>query len=379
MFDEDVIFRQNVAEELRRSEIDVVQLSDSARLLDMVEDQNPDLVFIDLNGARPHECVRALLALRECRYSGAVQIYGRCEVKTIESLNILGADCTLKMLPPVQKPIKVADIQRIIFEQKLATRHSHPGAALLADALAKKQIQVLFQPKFDLKSKMILGAEVVTRVAHPSLGLLSPDQFLKGADEESLVKLSRLVLIEAIEASVRFQQLGVALLVAINISADNLLRLPVADLMAAHRPACDDWLGLLLEIPERQIVNRIGLLKALWPKLRQSGVKIAIDNFGRGSSCLGVLKEMPFAEMKIDRSLVDGCAHNNESAAICKSLIDIARNFGSRSVAVGISNEADLGALLNFDCDVGQGFLLGKPVSAQQTEALITTFKRQVG
>jgi EAL domain-containing protein (putative c-di-GMP-specific phosphodiesterase class I) len=373
--DEDFVFRQDLAKELRREDVDTVEFSNSSRFTDMIDDQNPDIVLVNLNSAAPHECVRTLLALKECRYSGAVQLFGHCESKMLESFKTIGVDGSLAMLPPLRKPIKVATIHNIIRERKLGAAPAVPGGVSLKDALAKKMVNFFYQPKFDLKTTLVVGAEVVARVAHPQLGLLTPDQFLKGADPEALLSLSRLALVSALKASTHFHELGVGLPLAINISVDNLLELPICDLVLMHRPEHADWAGLVLEVPERQIVNKIELLKARAPKLKQSNVSIAIDNFGRGSSSLNVLNQISFGEIKIDRSLVEGCATNEGNVRICKTVIQMAHNFGCRAVAVGISTEADFQTLSQLDCDAGQGFMLGKPMSAAQINALIATLK----
>jgi EAL domain-containing protein (putative c-di-GMP-specific phosphodiesterase class I) len=111
---------------------------------------------------------------------------------------------------------------------------------------------------------------------------------------------------------------------------------------------------------------------------RKSGVAIAIDNFGTGSCRLGVLNQIHFSEIKIDRSLVQDCATNQGNKNICKTLIDTAHNFGSQAVAVGIASEADLTTLSGFGCDIGQGFLIGKPMTLPQVDLLIANFKSQV-
>jgi EAL domain-containing protein (putative c-di-GMP-specific phosphodiesterase class I) len=372
--EEDFVFRQGFGKELRRQDIDVVEFSNSSRLMDMVEDQNPDIVFINLNSAAPHECVRAFLALKECDYSGAVQLFGHCEQKILDGFNGVGAACSLAMLPPIPKPIKFSAVHRIIKDQCRYELVAAPGRVSLKDAVAKDLIRFLYQPKFDLKTRTMIGVEVVARVVHPDMGLIAPDQFLKGADEESLVKLSRIALVNGIRASAHFQEAGVALQVAINMSVDVLLQLPIADLVLMHRPERSDWPGVILEAPERQVASKIEALKARFRGLQQSKVAIAIDNFGRGSFCLATLNELPFAEIKIDRSLVEGCAANATQANICKTIVQMAHNFGSRAVAVGISTEADLKALLALDCDCGQGFLLGKPINMQSLDAWIAKF-----
>ena len=375
LLDEDFVFRKDFAKELRRRDIDVVEFSDSTRFVEMVDDQSPDIVFINLNTAAPHQCVRALLALKECRYPGAVQLFGHCDRRVLESFNTIGVDCSLKMLPPITKPIKFATAHQIILDQKLGAPKAASSGISLIDALAKNLITFMYQPELDLKTNMMVGVEVVARVAHPTLGFLAPAQFLKGADEDALLKLSRMALVKAIQASARFRELGVALKIAINIGVDDLLRLPIADLVSMHRPQQSDWLGIVLEVPERQVINRIDSLQARIINLQKSSVTLAIDNFGCGSSCLSALNQIPFSEIKIDRSLVQDCATNKGHANICKTIIQMAHNFGARAVAVGVSNEADLRMLAGFDCDFAQGFLLGKPMNAEQIEALIVSFK----
>jgi len=372
--DEDFGLRQELAKELRRQAIDVVEFSNSSRLLGMVDDQSPDIVLINVVGAAPHESMRALLALKECRYGGAVQLFGNCEQKFLESLKVTGVDCGLRMLPPLRMPIKVTTLHGIIREQKLGAPVVKGGGISLKDALARQIVTFFYQPKIDLKAGIIVGAEVVARIADPQSGLITPDQFLKGAEQETLLDLTRLAVVNALRTSDHFHKLGVALEISINITADVLLQLPMAELILLHRPECADWAGLILEIPERQIVNKMESLQARLPKLQQCGASIAIDNFGRGSCSLEAISRMSFSEIKIDRSLVEGCSSVSTNANICKTVIQIAHNFGCRASAVGVSTPADLALLTRLGCDMGQGFLLGKPMTAQQLDALVANF-----
>ncbi|MGB6938181.1 MAG: EAL domain-containing protein [Xanthobacteraceae bacterium] len=191
IMDKDFIFRQGLAAELRRTGIDVVELSANSRLSDMVEDQNPDIVLVNVDRAVPHECVRTLLALKEPSYAGAVQLFGNTDLAALDSLNMVGADCSLTMLPPVQKPIKATTLHRIIRDLKLGSVASPSASITLAEALARDLVTFLYQPKFDLKSgNLVVGAEATARVNHPKLGVLTPDRFLKGADQDDLLNLS---------------------------------------------------------------------------------------------------------------------------------------------------------------------------------------------
>ncbi len=218
---------------------------------------------------------------------------------------------------------------------------------------------------------------LLVRVAHPEYGLLTPDRFMKGAHEEALLNLSRLALVEAIRSSAHFLKLGVALTFSVNIGAVSLLQLPIPDLVLMHRPEANNWPGLILEVPAQQIPSKIEALKARWSRLQQSGVSIAIDNFGLRAFHLDLLNQLPVAEIKIDRVLVEGCISNSGSANICKTIVQMAHNFGSKAVAVGVSTASDLRRLAEFDCDMGQGFLFGKPINSQQLHGLVTNFKGQ--
>jgi EAL domain-containing protein (putative c-di-GMP-specific phosphodiesterase class I) len=376
LMDEDFSIRQALAGELRRRDVDVIEFSSSDRLKETIARQSPDIVFVDLNRATPHKCVRVLLTLKECGYAGAVQLFGQGDAKVLESFNTIGTDCALTMLPPLAKPIEFATVHKIILDRRLVAAAPVPlGAPSLEAALERNMVKFLYQPKLELKGGVIVGAELLVRIAHPERGLLTPDQFLTGNNEDTHIALSRLALIEAVKASAHFLELGIALRPSINISMSPLLRLPIADLVLMHRPERADWPGLILEIPAQQVANKIEALKTRLPRLLQSGLSIAIDNFGLRAFDLNLLNELPLAEIKIDRALVEGCAGNAGNATICKTIIQMAHNFGAKAAAVGISTAEDLHRLSEFGCDLGQGFLFGKPVNRPQMDALISNVK----
>lgn len=372
LMDEDFSIRQDLARELRRRQVDVVEFSSSDRFKEKIAEQNPDIVFIELNRATPHKCVRALLALKECAFAGPVQLFGLGEARTLESFNTIGADCGLTMLPPLAKPIGFATVHKIILDRKLVAAAPPSSGPSLEAALLQKMVRFLYQPKLDLKTGITVGAELLVRIAHPERGLLRPDQFMKGTDDDALVDLSRLALIEAVRSSAHFLEKGVNLLLSINIGVIPFLQVPIADLVLLHRPERGDWPGLLLEMPAQQVAAKFDSLKARLPRLQQTGISIALDNFGLRAFDFNLLNEVPFAEIKIDRALVEGCASSPGNANMCKTIIQMAHNFGSKAVAVGISAEADLRHIAQFGCDMGQGYLLGKPMDRQQMDSVVS-------
>jgi EAL domain-containing protein (putative c-di-GMP-specific phosphodiesterase class I) len=252
------------------------------------------------------------------------------------------------------------------------TGSSHPGERLnsrgvsLAEALAHDWVEFWYQPKINLHQKIAVGAELFARVRHPSLGLLSPNAFLKGADERHLASLTKRALVSAMKADDVLSLLGVNLRLAINVSLNALLDVPISQIVRDHRPVEKEWPGLIFDVTESQLVTDRPLLHEILTEIHQCGIKLAIDDYSGGQLSLARLKELPFVELKLDRVLVRDCADNKDDAAICQSIIHLAHSFGGVAVAVGVEKAADVTALQRMGCDVGQGFLFGQPMPLKQ-------------
>jgi EAL domain-containing protein (putative c-di-GMP-specific phosphodiesterase class I) len=369
--DTDFGFLQGFAKSLRGLGVNAVEFVNSARLGWNVENHNPDIVFINLNAADPYDCTRALFSLWECKYSGRVQLFGRCEPAFLEAFRKIGNDASLAMLPVLQKPIDFAAVRKIVQVQKLNAEPVSPPDLSLKKAIAGNWLSFLYQPQVDLKRKMVVSAETFVRVSHPQHGLLSPARFLGGASDEDLTELAGRAIAMAVKTSATFFNAGVALKFSVNLNVDTLAKLPVAILIEKYRPQDDQWPGLTFDLTETQVVTKTALLKARIASLHQAGVAVAIDNFGHGYSSFGLLKELPFSEIKIDRSFVQGCADNKGNANVCKSMIELAHNFGSTASAVGIETNEEAGKLAELGCDNGQGFLFAKPMTEQELMGMV--------
>jgi EAL domain-containing protein (putative c-di-GMP-specific phosphodiesterase class I) len=121
-----------------------------------------------------------------------------------------------------------------------------------------------------------------------------------------------------------------------------------------------------VEVTEDQIVRDMKLAQEVADRLRISGIKIAIDDFGAGYSSFSSLRELPFVELKLDSSFVKNCATDATNAAICQTAVDLAHRFGSAAVAEGIENAANLQALMVMGCDFGQGVLIAPPMPQER-------------
>jgi EAL domain-containing protein (putative c-di-GMP-specific phosphodiesterase class I) len=247
------------------------------------------------------------------------------------------------------------------------------GAARLdlEDTLNHKWIEFWYQPKIDLRRKQLAGAETYARARHPQHGIVLPDSFMPGATEASIVKLSELALTDALKAGLTFSKLGINLRLNINIPVNALVKLPIEDIVKAHRADSEKWPGLIIDVPEEQIINDLALAGELAKRLAPHNVRLAIDDFGRAYSSLARLGELPFAELKLDRAFVADCGTDKVNAPLCKTVIDLAHNFGRTAVAMGIDKAADAMALMSMGCDFGQGFLLGQPMPEERFISLL--------
>ena len=236
----------------------------------------------------------------------------------------------------------------------------------IGEALRNNWFEIWYQPKIDLKRKCLAGAEALARIRHPTLGVLLPGSFLPAATEESVIMLTEHALLTTLRAWSTFDAAGFNLHLAINVPVSVLLKLPIPALVRENRPKGDHWPGLILEVTEDQIVRDIALAHEIATQLRVSGITIAIDDFGAGYSSFSSLRELPFAELKLDNSFVKNCASDATNAAICQTAIDLAHRFGSAAVAEGIETAADLQALLMMGCDFGQGVLIAPPMPQER-------------
>jgi EAL domain-containing protein (putative c-di-GMP-specific phosphodiesterase class I) len=275
------------------------------------------------------------------------------------------------MLPALKKPFDTHTNIKIVQRPKLRDVTSTNANLALKDAPQNGWIEFWYQPKVDLRRKHLAGVEAFARARHPDHGVLPPGCFMPGADTDDLLGLAELSLKNALRISETFGALGINLRVAINIPGAALSELPIAEtVQELHNPG-DNWAGLILDVTEEEVVSDIPRALKVTKQLQWYNVKLAIDEFGRGYSSLAKLKELAFAELKLDRAFVTDCGTDRVNAPLCKTAIDLAHNFGAIAVAIGIEKASDVAALVAMGCDCGQGFLLGQPMPEERLVSLL--------
>jgi EAL domain-containing protein (putative c-di-GMP-specific phosphodiesterase class I) len=228
---------------------------------------------------------------------------------------------------------------------------------------------VHYQPKANLSTGEIVGAEALVRWTHSKLGPVAPDEFIPVAERTGLIRALTLQVLEQSLNDCRAwsEASGQPMGVAVNLSAGSLLNLEFPrDVARLLREAGVAASVLTLEITESTIMADPERAITVLNDLAAMGVELAIDDFGTGYSSLSQLKRLPVTELKIDRSFVSNMAFDDNDAVIVNSTIDLGRNLGLRVVAEGVEDAETWARLALLGCDVGQGYHLSRPVPAPQ-------------
>jgi len=368
--DADASIRHFLSLVLHGAGIDTEEFADGPAFRAALSRRGPDIVFLDiaLESADAIECV---VALGKTNSGAYVQLMSSRGSAVLEHVKSIGQQHRLQMLATLKKPFETGTVLKILQDLKLGHPPSLAARVNLDEALRNGWIEFWYQPKIDLRKKQLVGVEAFVRARHPQNGVLMPGAFMPGASESSLIALSEQALAQGLQANLNFAKLGVKLRLAVNIPVNALVKVAVADIVQSYRPQFEKWPGLIIDIPEEQIVTDIALANDITKKLRPLDVHLAIDDFGRGYSALVRLNELPFAELKLDRAFVADCGTNKVNTPLCKTVIDLAHNFGSIAVGIGIEKASEALALVSMGCDYGQGFLLGQPMPEDRFISLL--------
>ncbi|EAQ3915059.1 EAL domain-containing protein [Salmonella enterica] len=236
-------------------------------------------------------------------------------------------------------------------------------------ALERQELRLVYQPKFQAPAGPIVGFEALLRWYHPKQGVLNPDQFLPLAEKTGLiVTIGSWVIDEACRQLREWHLQGYALWsVAVNLSALQFEQPGLVDTitrsLARHSIRPD---LLILEITETTAMNKPEQSVAILTRLTEMGVKASIDDFGTGYSSLLYLKRLPACELKIDRAFVHELSEASDGATIVAAIVALAKALNLQIVAEGVENETQQQFLTQLGCHTLQGFLLGKPRTAEE-------------
>jgi diguanylate cyclase (GGDEF)-like protein len=241
----------------------------------------------------------------------------------------------------------------------------------LRHAIDRNQLFLVYQPKIDLAEGRITGVEALLRWKHPQLGMVSPAQFIPLAERSGLIKpVTSWVLNTALRQCRLWQQAGLDLSVAVNLSVRNLLdpQLVGQVTQTLHTYHLEP-IRLELEITESAIMADPARAMETLTSLSDRGVQLSIDDFGAGYTSLGYLKKLPVDTIKIDKGFVIDMISDRDDSVIVRSTIDLAHNLGLKVVAEGVESEEVLNQLVALGCNTGQGYYISRPISSCELES----------
>lgn len=244
----------------------------------------------------------------------------------------------------------------------------------LKSAVKNGELELYYQPQIDIANGSLVGAEALLRWNHPTMGLMLPLDFIPAAEAGGvIVEIGEWVVAEACAQAVKWQKEHKSqIVVAVNISAvqfkrGNLKETIVSALKESGlAPHC-----LELELTESILIKDTNTVLETVKELKSMGVKLSIDDFGTGYSSLSYLKRFAVDKLKIDRSFIQELGNNQESVAIVKAIIQMAKSLNLRTIAEGIETHDALESLMMHGCDEAQGFLFSKPIPASEFEAYL--------
>ncbi|MDF9620564.1 EAL domain-containing protein [Pseudomonas entomophila] len=371
------LYLQNLFNEL--GQFDVVCAKDGEAALACLKKRDFDLVLTDLlmPGMDGVQFIQGLAAQRS---RPALAIMSAASRRMLMGASLVASNLQVKVIGLISKPVSASAL-RCLIDQLQALRQTKPtepregiNRQNILQALDNGELQAWFQPKKALNNGRIVAAEALVRWVHPEYGTLLPGAFLPeliacGLEEQLLWR----VLEQAIAAQIIWRQQGYDIPVSINLPTHllNCHDLPdrILAFVLAHQglPA-----RICFELMECSLPDDISNFYAGACRLRIKGFNLSQDDFGKGYSSYMNLVSAPFTELKIDRTLVQGCNANEELAQALTSIVSLGRQLGLTVVAEGVETAQELALLRKIDCTQVQGFLISHAVTSDQFQQLLT-------
>ncbi len=347
--------------------------TDPVAFLVEIKRSQPPMVVLDL-ALGQSDAVDVIRKLDVLKYPGMVLLISGRDEATLAEIERIGRAHGLWMAPSLRKPFRAAELKARL-QSVTRPEQSHPDNARtpesetpqvipvdLGAALQNRWLEVWYQPKIDLRTLAVCGAEALIRARHPKHGVIQPVDLLPPAGDPLYRPLSVFVAQRTMADWGALSSAGYPLKLAINMPASVLNAPGFVDVVRKLLPATRAFPGLIVEVTEDEIIRDPHWIHEVAMQLRLCNVSLSIDDFGSAYASLSRLKDMPFREIKLDKTFVSNCGADKLKRALCQTVVALAHQFGATACGEGVETADDLRCLTELGFDSAQGFLFAKPM-----------------
>ena len=344
-----------------------------------------DIAIIDL--ALPGmDALELIRRLAEARSRVGVVVVGAQSNAVLFSVETMAAAYGINMLGAIGKPVIGGRLEALISnhlqpaEARAASPHPKTPPISFAEVgqgLQMREFEPFFQPKIELETGQVKGLEMFARWRHPLYGVLGPASFMQALEDNRRIDFLDWSMIEKSAAACRtLHDQGIPISFSINVDQSTLAHPQFMEQIAAclerHRIMAD---YITFEMTESAVLTTDPHFLERLLRLRMKGFGLAIDDYGTGRSNLQLLARIPFSELKIDRSFVDGASKKQAIGTVLRSCLGLARSLDRRSVAVGVETKQDWDFLQGLGCTYAQGYYIAKPMPVEEFPAWLADWQ----
>lgn len=326
----------------------------------IVQDQHPDLFVMGLSagGIAANEI---LGLLEQMKFDGKVLVFGPQISPMVTAMLSIGKQLGLDMLPLLPTPFCDNGLRDRVLPLLPIEAPPNPPVDV-AEALHANWLELWYQPKIELRSLTLSGAEALVRLRHPTWGTLPPAYFIPDDADPHFGALSAFVTERAIKDWRYFVTEYGHVELAINLPVTFFEHPEAIENLAKQMPNHPAFEGLIVELNGNDLIRNLPLAEKAARQLRIHNIGVSVDDLGTEWPLLMELSDFPFVEIKVDRNFVAGCADDRLKQSVCRRILELADGFGARTVAEGVETRADFLAVRELGFDLIQGFFFAKPM-----------------